>query len=539
MQFFFAFSHFSHFQHCPIFSKQFIMSAENNWNDLISPSYRIVQLNEGNQDADDYFCDPETRGKLKPAIGSDQGVGLELSVDSKTHTDRRSRMEDIFSALSAVEGLVKNGDIILEPRPAETEPAKTGPGLAETEPDNLSRTRRFFLPKVGGGILTASEGKYPTIYRTDLDPNKLQIDTFLLNMNIRSHLSSSVYCLKLPSCKNFEKTVVVSDGSEIDILGERQIGVFVTYDSSNHIIRVVYRGTVSMSQWIGNLVISSYKCGDNFGKAHRGFVSMYLGTRQQVWKRVKNLMEQYPGNKGIEFTGHSLGGALALLAACDFKKGIKVITIENKQYAASTLFPFDPKVELTQEEFRALNPNFIVTHVEDFQSPEYTTLYTYGQPRVGDQLFADNVKKLFPPHTYYRIVHGEDIVSSLPPEFIGFRSSGTLVHFNAGCADKYEIYEDTEVSQVKSAIDVLLDRDEQMVQDALTPSDPNTQESNSNPDGLSADRKASLMNLVMPSVADHMFYVGVNYSIKHPDLCKIIAPDPPIEPSGKSSCSML
>ncbi len=66
-------------------------------------------------------------------------------------------------------------------------------------------------------------------------------------------------------------------------------------------------------------------------------------------------------------TGYSLGGALAVLAALDIQE--------------------------------------IFGHVESF--------YSFGQPRVGNELFSDFFVKKIKEH--YRIVHYADIVPHFPP----------------------------------------------------------------------------------------------------------------------------
>ena len=43
-------------------------------------------------------------------------------------------------------------------------------------------------------------------------------------------------------------------------------------------------------------------------------------------------------------------------------------------------------------------------------------LVTFGEPRVGDPKFAQNIDGMIPlGHFTYRVVHGKDIVPALPP----------------------------------------------------------------------------------------------------------------------------
>lgn len=85
-----------------------------------------------------------------------------------------------------------------------------------------------------------------------------------------------------------------------------------------------------------------------------------------------------PGYK-LVVTGHSMGGALASLAAASL----------NGQ-------------------------NFTLT------------AYTYGQPRTGDQAYADYVDKVFPgSSTMIRATHSNDGVPQIPPQSDGYRHHTT------------------------------------------------------------------------------------------------------------------
>ena len=53
-----------------------------------------------------------------------------------------------------------------------------------------------------------------------------------------------------------------------------------------------------------------------------------------------------------------------------------------------------------------------------------STYYTFGQPRVGNEAFANVFKTLV---SEYRVVHYADIVPHLPPEVLGFHHVATEV----------------------------------------------------------------------------------------------------------------
>jgi len=119
-----------------------------------------------------------------------------------------------------------------------------------------------------------------------------------------------------------------------------------------------------------------------FGKVHFGFRSAFDSIKGAVSKPVQEFLGL---GLPIYFAGHSLGGALAVLAAAS-----------------------------------AIDQNISVAG-----------LYTFGQPRVGNAQFEEHY---FPQleNRYYRFTNGQDIVPLLPLYFMGYRHWGTMsYHFSA------------------------------------------------------------------------------------------------------------
>ncbi len=117
----------------------------------------------------------------------------------------------------------------------------------------------------------------------------------------------------------------------------------------------------------------------NYGRVHKGFL-MQLDS---VWDQICSFVEQETIKskivKKLWITGHSLGGAVALLAAIRF---------------ADTQF------------FRNRN-NY-----------NFGQLYTFGQPRAGDKTFAESGIKILKGR-YHRAIKANDLVARvLPPEGI-------------------------------------------------------------------------------------------------------------------------
>ncbi len=96
---------------------------------------------------------------------------------------------------------------------------------------------------------------------------------------------------------------------------------------------------------------------------HRGFKR----ALNSVWTAIDRALDRI--DDPVFYTGHSLGAALATLAAAR-------------------------------------------------RSPQ--AVYAFGSPRVGDERFVDKLKSV----PVYRVVCGSDIVASVPPESLGFRHAG-------------------------------------------------------------------------------------------------------------------
>ncbi|MCV9885644.1 lipase family protein [Metabacillus halosaccharovorans] len=135
-------------------------------------------------------------------------------------------------------------------------------------------------------------------------------------------------------------------------------------ESQDKII-VVFRGTRTFedNESDQDLYQVQYPYVKNAGKTHRGFTCIYQSTRNQLISELSKL----PTTKKLFIAGHSLGGALAVLAAFDF----------------------------------AVNTRF-----------KHPFVYTYGSPRVGDPYFASQFNKTV--RNSFRIVNIHDIIPTLP-----------------------------------------------------------------------------------------------------------------------------
>ncbi len=138
-------------------------------------------------------------------------------------------------------------------------------------------------------------------------------------------------------------------------------------------ILISFRGTESLGDWLSNLtVISSTR---PYGTVHRGF----LGAFQVVEAKLKSLLANLQG-RAIVLTGHSLGGALATIAAAEWRAAFNIRSV-----------------------------------------------YTFGQPAVGRANFRSFIDQHF-AGKFFRFVNDDDIVPRVPPTY---SHVGRLYHFNA------------------------------------------------------------------------------------------------------------
>lgn len=116
---------------------------------------------------------------------------------------------------------------------------------------------------------------------------------------------------------------------------------------------------------------------ENAGRVHRGF------NREvdDLWPLIQAHLQSIPKQKQQWFTGHSLGGAMATICA-------------------GRCFLSDA-------------------------CPNPAELYTYGSPRVGNKRFVNFVKL-----THYRWVHNNDIVTRVPPPWMGYRHTGVEMYLD-------------------------------------------------------------------------------------------------------------
>lgn len=142
-----------------------------------------------------------------------------------------------------------------------------------------------------------------------------------------------------------------------------RFGFVITSESSSIL---AFRGTGSAVEWVSDFIAQQtpYRPVRLAGGTHKGFTDIYMSARDQVY----SLLAQLPVDRPLFITGHSLGGALATLAALDIAS--------NSPFTAPVV-------------------------------------YTFGAPRVGDPDFVRAYNYTVPYH--WRVQNEFDIVPHLPP----------------------------------------------------------------------------------------------------------------------------
>ncbi|MGE0268602.1 MAG: Mbeg1-like protein [Candidatus Omnitrophota bacterium] len=179
---------------------------------------------------------------------------------------------------------------------------------------------------------------------------------------------------------------------------------FVINDTT---VVLAFRGTESTQDWLTDAAVRLVDA--VIGRTHRGFTS----ALDNLWGDIEaNLLSAVVSGRTLWITGHSLGGALAALTASRINQ----------------------------------------------QNIDINGVYTFGQPRVGDDVFADHCADLF-GYRLFRLVNDEDIVTRVPPRLSGYDHFGrTYLIDHKGTLHRGASWWDRWLNQSESASVRALDR---------------------------------------------------------------------------------
>lgn len=208
---------------------------------------------------------------------------------------------------------------------------------------------------------------------SEFDPQTKQLS--LVNAYWCARAALLVYQPKTVILRDLKSTwgmirSVYIDNKEVDTQG------FVACD--DRMIILAFQGTQTLEDWQTDANVR--KVTGPFGRVHRGFKQ----ALDAVWDDITSaLLEMESSRKVLWICGHSLGAALATLAAA---------------YLSDT-------------------------------DNEINGVYTFGSPRVGDQDFADAYDTRLKRRTN-RFINNEDIVTRVPPRAMGYEHVGVARFFD-------------------------------------------------------------------------------------------------------------
>lgn len=162
--------------------------------------------------------------------------------------------------------------------------------------------------------------------------------------------------------------------THVDLLKEDSTGFQAFVGSTDDYVIVSFAGTSELIDYITDLTFASRPetIRGIPGNVHIGF----LNVLERSWPKLLELVKKHATeNKPILMTGHSMGGAQAVISAARLAKlGLPVDSI-----------------------------------------------YIYAVPRIGDETYATYIESQFPKRIW-RFVNNEDIVPRLPPPPIAAES---------------------------------------------------------------------------------------------------------------------
>jgi hypothetical protein len=165
--------------------------------------------------------------------------------------------------------------------------------------------------------------------------------------------------------RDIETALGYADFEQVEFFDQQGIQAFAAASAARATTLVAFRGTTRALDDILTDFKTWPKNWCTGGKVHAGFCDAF----EQHRAKLSSWLAAHPGKCLI--TGHSLGGALAALAASVFKPA---------------------------------------------------RLITYGAPRVGDNAFSATLAGV----ATERYVNCCDIIARVPPQFLGYRHGGVL-----------------------------------------------------------------------------------------------------------------
>jgi triacylglycerol lipase len=176
------------------------------------------------------------------------------------------------------------------------------------------------------------------------------------------------------------KAKLAEQGFKSKFIERRDTQLFVGHNDQAVVLS--FRGTASIKDWMTNSDVSLTSVRAGTGKVHSGFLRAVC----LVWDDILDTLKAVQNKaQPLWITGHSLGGALAAVAAARF--------------------------------------------VLELDKP-VSGVYTFGQPRAGDREFSRAFNAELKAR-FFRFVNNNDIVTRVPTRELGYSHVGSLRFFDS------------------------------------------------------------------------------------------------------------
>lgn len=199
----------------------------------------------------------------------------------------------------------------------------------------------------------------------------------------------NAYALALASKLAYESENQIRDklteqGFNTEFINEPTTDTQLFIAHNNNAVIIAFRGTEKFKDWLTNAGIDFRVT--VHGRVHKGFDQ----ALDSVWNQITGTLERVQQNaQPLWITGHSLGGALAALAAARFC------------------------LDIDQEVYKSVNG-----------------LYTFGQPRIGDRSFVKTLDNEIKSR-YFRFVNDNDLVPRVPDRLNQYQEGGSIRFFDS------------------------------------------------------------------------------------------------------------
>lgn len=218
---------------------------------------------------------------------------------------------------------------------------------------------------------------------------------------------------QIPDEEKIYNQLLDQDSEYLSVKGFDENSAQAMVVSHKDFIGIAFRGTNEINDWLDNL--NAFPESALFGEFHRGFYR----SVEDLWSDIKSQVEKIKtkeGSKPVFITGHSLGGAMASVAAAKY---------------------------IHQDE-------------------PFMSVYTFGQPRA----MTRNTARIFNVEAsgrYFRFQNNEDIVTRVPARIMNYSHVGKclyidqkkVIHKEPGYWFKFLDTVDGALESVKNADSIL------------------------------------------------------------------------------------